>query len=314
MAVTMTREENLAINEALAERLFSRDEALFKEATEMQSDYTRTMVRDNSILDAAMPPLPVTKSMLSRDLHSEDPRIVIDLEPWSPGAVSISYNDTPEQFFIKARRYEAVASRIATKRATKDEAQLMTWVMDLRQVMGDHFIRDILDRLDFRFFRAFNRALVGEGAVVMATGAVQWQTLYGGVSRDTVVESTKIMPSTPFNLEAETAIINHITYKEFMKMPRGEAGGDLSEDLLINGVGKRKLFKIENWIVTNKRSLVPNNNIFFLAGQNFVGRNYEFEPVVMWARRDGPKIQFAYYTLRGGAIGNFAGIARATFR
>jgi hypothetical protein len=310
----LTPEQDRIINEGIYSKMMSDNDALFKEAVDEVKDYTRVRVREDVVSDLIMPPLTPRDDQYDRDLMDENPTIIIDIEPDSPGATTLAWSDFPEQHIMKARRYRVKMHRIASKKFAKDEIQLKTWIADLRQIFSDHAVRDVYDKIDSRFFRGVNATLVSSGTTLAATGTAQWQTLYGGISRDTLWESVNVLPSTPNALEATCACINHLTAKEFNKFGRGEAGGDMSQDLLINGFQQKKFLNIDNWVITIKKNLVPNFSIFFFADPRFIGKSYEATPLTMWAKRDAWMLYFFHYCLRGGAIGNVAGVARVDFR
>jgi len=98
--------------------------------------------------------------------------------------------------------------------------------MDIRQVLSDNSIKDMLAEEDGTFITEVNLLLVGADVVVPATGVAQHQTIAGGITRDTINDALKIMPSTPNHLETATMLINNVTAKEFQKWTRDEVGGD----------------------------------------------------------------------------------------
>lgn len=109
---------------------------------------------------------------------------------------------------------------------------------------------------DGKFLTAVDTALVGPGLTVPTSGVVQWEEIAGGITRDTLWDSFKIMPNTPSNLEVHTVLINHITIKEICKFARNEMGGDLAMDIMKRGWTLQQ-FMGKTWIITIKKSLVP---------------------------------------------------------
>jgi hypothetical protein len=314
MASTLTREEDLAINASIYEGFMSEKEADFKKSADDVTDYTRTRVREDCVQDLITPPLTPTDDQFARNEVDDDLSIIVDLEPDNPGAMTVSYNDFPMQMVINARRYRINFHRRLSRKFAKDVAQLRSWKADLRQIMSDHAVRDIFDTIDTDAFASYNAALVSAGTPLAVTGVAQWQVLYGGISRDSLWESVNVMPSTGHSLEATTAVINHLTAKEFNKFGRTEMGGDMSQDFMVNGFTQRKFLGIDNWIITTKKWLVPNNSIYYFADPQLFGKNFEAEPMTMWAKRDAFMIYFFHYCMRGSAVGNLAGLARVDFR
>ena len=93
-----------------------------------------------------MPPVPVSNDYLTRAVHTDKPIIVVDKEPDSPAAISISFGNLPQNLYIRGDRYEVRFDRIVTPRFTKDVEHMRTWNMDIRQVLNDDFIKEILTK------------------------------------------------------------------------------------------------------------------------------------------------------------------------
>jgi len=58
---------------------------------------------------------------------------------------------------------------------------------------------------DSKAIFAADVAMVGQNQVVPTSGVVQYQTISGGIDRNTLWDAMKVMPSTPSNLEVHTA-------------------------------------------------------------------------------------------------------------
>jgi hypothetical protein len=81
-----------------------------------------------------------------------------------------------------------------------------------------------------------NSLLVAQNATQPNSGSVQWEAIPGGISRSTLEDSFKIMPSISNNhLEVNTVLINNVTIREVMKFGRDEMGGDMSQEIFKNG-------------------------------------------------------------------------------
>ena len=73
--------------------------------------------------------------------------------------------------YIRGPRYLVMMDRIVTPRFTKDVDELRTWIMDIRQVLSDNAIKDMLAEEDGKFITAVNTALVAAGSTpVMVCG------------------------------------------------------------------------------------------------------------------------------------------------
>ncbi|MHC4176701.1 MAG: hypothetical protein ACYSWU_04300, partial [Planctomycetota bacterium] len=206
-----------------------------KEAIDAINDFTRTKMREDGFLRRIMPPLQITNEELDRQVTTDKPVKVVDKEPDSPAAISVPFATLPMNLYIRGPRYLVMMDRILTPRFTKDVDELRTWIMDIRQVLSDNAIKDMLAEEDGKFITAVNTALVGAGSTVPTSGTVQYEQIAGGITRDTLWDMMKIMPNTPSNLEVHTCLLNNITIKEVCKFGRTEMGGDMSQDIMRDG-------------------------------------------------------------------------------
>ena len=185
--------------------------------------------------------------------------------------------------------------------------------MDIRQVLSDNSIKDMLAEEDSKFLSAVNQAMIGPDTPVPYNGnVVQWETISGGITRETLQDARKIMPRGPSHLESHTALINNVTIKEVEKFGRDEMGGDFSQDVVKNGWAETEFMNMR-WIITIKRDLVPDDTMFMFADPKFIGKSYLLEDTTMYVRREAYMLEFFSYETCGGSIGHSGGLARADF-
>ena len=311
-APTATQEESRLLNATIFEKLSSRDPVLEKQAVDAVNDFTRTKMREDGFYRRIMPPLPIANDELDRQSWTDKPVKIVDKEPDSPAAISIPFATLPQNLYIRGPRYVVMFDRIVTPRFTKDVDELRTWIMDIRQVLSDNAIKDMLAEEDGKFLTSVNTALVGPGLVVPTSGVVQWERIAGGITRDTLFDAMKIMPNTPSNLEVHTILVNHITIKDVCKFGRNEIGGDLAQDIMKNGWTLQE-FMGKTWVITIKKNLVPTNTMYMFADPKFIGKSYTLEDVTLYIKREAFMLEFFAYETLGGSIGHTSGVARADF-
>jgi hypothetical protein len=310
MPATSEAQSRLA-NETLIEQLSTP--GMEKQAIDAVNDFTRTKMREDGFYRRVMPPLQISNDELDRQVDTDKPVKVVDKEPDSPAAISIPFATLPTNVYIRGPRYRVMFDRIVTPRFTKDVDELRTWVMDIRQVLSDNAIKDMLAEEDSKFLTAVNAVMLGADTVVPYNGnVVQWETISGGITRETVCDSLKIMPRGPSHLEVHTVLINNVTIKEVMKWGRDEMGGDFSQDIIKNGWAETNFLGCR-WIISIKRDLIPDDTMFFFADPKFIGKNYLLEDTTMYIRREAYMIEFFAYQTAGGSIGHSGGLARADF-
>jgi hypothetical protein len=189
-----TKTESQVVSEAIFESLSTPGHE--KQGIDAVNDFTRTRMREDSFYRRIMPQLKIDNDELDRQYDTDKPVKVIDKEPDSPAAISIPFATLPTNLYIRGPRYRVMFDRIVTPRFTKDVDELRTWVMDIRQILSDNAIKDMLAEEDNKFITAVNTALIAANTVVPWSGIPQWETVDGGITRETVLDAFKIMTRT----------------------------------------------------------------------------------------------------------------------
>lgn len=284
-----------------------------KRALDAVNDFTRYRMREEGFYRRILPPVQISNDDLDRQVDTDKPVKIVDREPDSPAAISIPFATLPLNLYIRGQRYRVTFDRIVTPRFVKDVDELRTYYIDIRQVLSDNSIKDMLAEEDRKFLAAVDAGLGGSADTVNATsGVVQWETLYGGITRDTLQDAFKILPRTISRLETGTVLLNNLTIREIMKFGREEMGGDFSQDVFKNGWSEQN-FMNANWIITIKQNLVPNDSMYLFADPKFMGKSYVLEDTTMYIERKAYMLEFFAYETLGGAIGNTNSLARADF-
>jgi len=305
-----TQQEVQLLNETLFEQLDTP--GMQKQAIDAVNDFTRTKMREDGFYRRIIPPLTITNDELDRQVDTDKPVKVVDKEPDSPAAVSIPFATLPTNFYIRGPRYRVMFDRIVSPRAVKDVDELRTYVIDIRQVLSDNMIKDMLAEEDSKFITAFNASVGQIDTVNPLSQEVQYETISGGITRETLVDALKVMPRTPSHFEVETCLVNNITIKELLKFGRDEMGGDFSQDIIKNGWAETNFLNCR-WIVTIKRNLVQDNEMYMFASPKFIGKNYELEPTTMYIRREAYMLEYFSYNTQGGSFGHTNGLAKVLF-
>lgn len=281
-----------------------------KQAQDAVEEFTRTQIREGPFREKIMPSLPIRNDQLDRQLHTDKPYKVIDREPSSPAAKSIPFGTTPDSVYIRGSRYPVMFDRTASIRFIKDVDELRTYHMDIRQVLSDNSLKDMMAEDDAKTINAVNSCLIGRDMPIPWSGQPQWVTLAGGFTRDTYVEMLTIMPSLDASLPVETILCNHITFAQSRKWRRDEMGGDYAQSILRDGEVDEN-FDNKKWVVTIKKNLVPTGSFYMFAAPKYLGKSFTLEDTVMYVKRDGPMIEFYFYHTKGGSFGHTAGLVRA---
>lgn len=306
-----TLAENRMANEILFDQLGTP--GMEKQAEDTLNRYTKTTMRETGVLRKIIPLQKLTNDQLDRQYDTPIPAKVFDKEMGMPAAISVPLNDQPINYYIEGPRYRVTPSRTLSPRFTVDVDELRTWEMDIRQVISDNALKDMMTEEDQKFFTAVNSALLGQDTVIPSAGGVAlWQGISGGIDRDTWNDALTVMKKTSFALSPHTVVINFVTIHELMKQGRDEMGGDYAQDIAKKGWASTE-YMGTNLIVTIKRSLVPDNTIFLFADPDFIGKHCAIEDTTMYIKREAFMLEFFAYQTTGCTIAHIGGIARVDF-
>ena len=284
------------------------------------TDMIRTRVREGSIARNVLKPRTIGASDLVPSLTDDDPRYIGEIEPDTPGGVVNPLGARPHAWWFFGKRYEARFNRLETPRYQKDVAQLLTYKTDLRRVLSDASLKDLLSLEDTRFIQMVNNMLsnngtsvtMAAGEVLPTTGVIQWDQINDDVNLNSLGDAMTIMNRSNFGLNPATVLVNLNFAKQMMKLTRDEFGGDLAEEVHVNGFTERQFMGVR-WLVTIKNWLVPNGTMFQFAPQEFIGETLVLEDSTMHVRKDAYNIEFWAYQMLAQIIANIAGVCRVDF-
>ena len=170
------------LNAALMEKL---EGGMQKEAQADITEYIRLKLREESFLDAVIPSATAEDSDLVPQVDTDKPVMIVELEPDSPGAITVPFGTLPVNEYIRGRKVRMMFQRMVTPRFVKDVDELRTYTMDIRQVLSDNALKDLGAEQDGKFIATIEQLLVAPGTVLPETGAAQWQNITGAITRET---------------------------------------------------------------------------------------------------------------------------------
>lgn len=284
-----------------------------KKAENALTAYTRTKMREGSYIDKIVTPIKITFADCDRQYDTELPVFVVDKENDIPPAMSVAFGSLPNDLYIESPKYRVLFDRILSWRYQKEIVELGMYHMDVRQVMADNSIRELMTEKDSKWISAVNTFIGTLDTNHPLAGVPLYKSQSGGMERKNVVESLKGINRTPWNLESETCLINFTSYKEFLKWGRDEMGGDMSQQVLKDGMIEAENFLNRRWVVTIKRGQVADDNVYQFANEKFIGKNLTLEEPTMYMKREAYFIEYFFYASYGGAIGHVGGLFRTVF-
>jgi len=299
-------------NAQLFEQLMSTNPQIKAAAVDSINDFIRAMAREVGVARSIIPLQDITPDEL--DIQASNVELsckVVFKEPMAPGAIAVAYDTGPDVWQIHGQAVPATFARIVSPAFARDTSKLRNYRYDICQVIADHALLDIMAQEDSRFFSAVSTAIgTTAGAASPMTGEVQYWSIPGGVTRDSFVESLKIIPSTQTHFEPKTVVVNNVTVKDFRKWGHDEYGGPRSQDILARGNFTAD-FEDLTWLVTIKRHLVPDGEFFLFADPEALGKNYRIQDVTMYVENKAWNIMWYDYEELATVIVNAGSIGRA---
>ncbi len=308
----MSDNVNVESTEVLSKRLLDAvtraEDGMLKNASDAGTQMIRRRLRENGFSRLILPYKQVSEADLNYLPDTELPVIVEEMEPDSPGAKSIPFNDTADTAFYRGDKFVVYFCKITTPEFTKNVDELRTYKNDLRQIITDNALKDLHVEEDGRFIKEVDRITSGQEA-----GMLQQFTTAGFITRSSFAEMCNYLEDR--NLNNGVFLMNRHTAKDYLKLDRAAIGGDLAETLFkqgLSGLNAAEVMGVRH-IFTIKRDLVPDGVVYQFAEPDYLGRAYILQDVTMYVEKKKDILRFSAQEKIGLAIANVAGLNKVTF-
>jgi hypothetical protein len=295
-----------------------------KQAAVSAQQFTRNKLREESFAEKILTPIDLSNDELDK---AQDPELLVkwnDREPDTAPAVTVPLGVVPDAFQFKGTRYPSYFSRIVSPKYNKDIDKLRTYDYDIRAIMLELSTKDIATQIDTSFINTINSNIGSPDTANSANGLSLPQnvSISGGITRETVAEAFKVIkrlqvpfgPSQPDGGESKgVMLMNTVTADDFVKMGRSEVGGDLAQDMFVNGLPSKTLLGVKP-IYTIKRDLVPDGVIYLFSSEEFLGKYYRLQPLTVFMKNEAYFLEYFQYLNISLAIGNVKGAVKVTFK
>lgn len=302
--------------EVLSKKLFDAingaGDGFLKNASEAGTQMIRRRLRENGFTRLILPFRQVSDADLNYLPDTELPVIVEEMEPDSPGAKAIPFNDTADTAFYRGDKFVVYFCKITTPEFVKNVDELRTYKNDLRQVITDNSLKDIHTEEDSRTINEVD-TIVGSASGVGAADVQQNFEISGGITRSNYKEVLNHLEDRELN--NGLFLMNRHTAKEFLEWDRTEFGGDIAEKLALDGLSaltEAKIFGVRH-AFTMKRAIVPDNVLYQFTEPNFLGRAYVLQDVTMYVEKKKDILRFSAHEKIGVTFANVASMNKTTF-
>lgn len=301
-----------AVSEDIKSKLLSNDRDMIKTAMLAADDYFRTELRENGIRRQITPPVQVTDEELDYAEDTDFPVLYVEIAGKSAGARKVSFETGPSNEVIHGRKARVEFNRIMTPKYSIDKIRLKGYKMPLLDILHDLMLKDIMDVED-RVTLDVDNAIVGAINTNNTEIGCRRHIGLGSMTRESLVTLKKAMFMTKGHLQISKYLMNFGTYCDLGKFDRSEVGGDLAQDMFVNGV-KLETIQGVDVVVTTKSELVKNGEVFIYTDPKYYGGFYTMEDVSMVTdEQDDIWLSFFAHETIGASVVNTAGVAKAVF-
>lgn len=304
-----------ALNESVLNQLGSNDPMLNKTAATGLTDFLRLRAREDGFARNIMTAINVTPADYDRQVSTVKPCIVRDMEPDAPPAYSVPFGVLPINQYMAAPRYMVTLQRILSRRYTADVANLLTYDMDIRQVFNDLMLKTMLAEEDRKLIAATDVICgdIDDEASQHVTDVASMGYIHvGALSRTSLKNALKGIPSSNRNLPPYVCLINSVTVFDIAGLTRDSVGGDLAQDMFVNGLTQKTIMGVR-YLVTIKKDLVPNDVMYMFSSPATIGDYFIAEDVTVSTKTENYMFEMFAYMMLGGIVKNAGAVAKVMF-
>lgn len=304
-----------ATNAKIIDQITSGQE---KQAAENFSKVLRLRAREDGFLREILPPETITPNMLTKQMDTDMPAVVLDMEPNSTTAYDIAFGTGSSGAAMVGPRYRITMHRLATDRYQTDVEKLKTYDMDLKDVFSDLMLKDLMDEEDRKFIAQCD-VIVGDlndtntttNSRLANTGALGFITA-GSVSREALFHARSGLPATSNKLPPSKSLVNVLFLDQVAALGREALGGDLAEDVFVNSWTKANIAGLDT-TATIKHDIVPNKTQYIFAAPKYMGKFLISEDVTVSFKQEDYFIMLRAYESIGCSIRNEASVAKVQY-
>jgi len=288
------------VNAAFVEKI---EQGFVKEAAISATSYVRKELKEESFLaDKIMTEQTITADQLDKDEDLDQLKKIVEIEPES-SATWVTFKGMPDSRYLKQGAGVIYFGTIVTDKVVKNIFELKTRDNDVRKIISDNHVKDILAQQDGQFINKCED-------IVTVAGPSQNKTFSGGLTKVNFVEATKVLPS--LKLQNGCCLMNESTSKEILKWDTQDIGFEPTTEHYHKGLTEGTLMGMK-YLTTIKNEIVPDNVVWFFAPEDFMGKFFTLQDATVFVKSEGLFIEFYAYKCLGIGIINTKTVVKCTF-
>ncbi len=279
-------------NQTVLDALFSDDSGVKKTAQTITTDYIQTKAREDGIMRAILPPETIGLDELDPQVTVEAPTKIFEKEPWNPPAISVPFGSKANVLELVGDRGLVVFHKITTPVHRKDKFLLANYRADVRQIITDNDLKEILTEEDVTTFGFIDLVLgTANATLTWANNVALHVGINGGLTPETWVDMMQTLMRTQARFRCHTVVMNQVLAENLVAWDGDELSQATLEEVNQRGWVSTN-FKGKNLIITIKRDVVPDDVVYMFAAPNQLGRFWMLQDVTMYPDARGTILEW----------------------
>jgi hypothetical protein len=279
-----------------------------QELSEITINYIKQLLREESFSRKILPPEPVTRQDIQRQVDDDSVVKIVDIEPDSR-ALAVNFRSETEARFIEAKRYAIPFFRIESELFEKTEEELYAYEMPVIKVIEENSVKDIQEIEDTFFIRFAQQA-------VTQTGKVLTDALTPRLTKSLLTDGFKLIDAD--RLQTAVILMANTTYDDVLNFNQPVVGDSIASKIIVDGYTFDQLLG-KKLIISNKSTnqagcnLLPFGQVWFFTDPEYLGNFYILNTTKLYMDKRGPLINWQAWESIGMGFGNIKSIAKLEY-
>lgn len=268
-----------------------------KEAELKTSEFIRTELREEAFSRKIFTPELLTAEDLDKSANTDLPMKYVPIEPDS-AATFVPFRGTAKRRWFHGKRFPVYMGKIRSETFQKDKFELMTYDEDIVKIISDNSVKDMAAQEDAKLMTALRN--------IISTFPTQKTTASGGLNAANVSKGAQalIKRRVPLGM----ILCTESLYMDLITLPATSIGDLAASRQYDSGLEDKKSLWGIPCVTTIKNDLVKDNELWFFAAENYLGKHYLLQDATMYIEQKGPMLEFYSYMALGIGLGAHKGI------
>lgn len=278
---------------------------MIKEAADASTAYIREKLREEGFLRRLFEPETITADDLDPNVDSDKPRKIVEKDFTSEKATFVPFKGTGDRQYFEGNRFSIDFGKVESDRVSKSKYELMTYKMPVYDLFKEYNVKIMQKEEDGNFMESIGDIITNNSSAQSTSIASSSNTI-----KDAFIAGMKGL--TSLQLPIGKVLMNKNTYFDSLSLKTDDISYAPQEKRFYEGVEGEDSFLGYPVITTIKSDLVPENELFFFAPQEYMLKFYLIQDATMYMKSEADMLTFWSYEAPGIGIGNTKGVYKVT--